>query len=136
MVRKERITDSFSAGAGVRPILVGAAIGAIVCIVILLALSFVISTQTVPQAMVSPMAIFAVSAGSCAAGFCCAKITRTRGLAYGAACGAVMVLLVMLASFSVSDNAFGTLALIKILFIMLSAMLGGVLGVNTRKRRR
>ncbi|MDL2247855.1 TIGR04086 family membrane protein, partial [Bacteroides sp. OttesenSCG-928-J23] len=125
-----------NAGDSVKPVLLSVALGVLVCTALLLLLSLVLSTQNVPQSMVSPMAIFAVSAGGFAAGFGCAKMLRNKGLACGAVCGAVLSVVVLLASFSLPENTFGALALLKIAFIMLSAMLGGVMGVNTKSRRR
>ena len=120
-----------------KPVLMSVALGAALCIAVLLLLSFILSSAiSVPQSLINPMAVFSISAGALAAGFLCAKFIRRSGLAYGALCGAVFSLVVMLASFGVSDNGFGITALFKIAFMMLSAMLGGVLGVNTRIRRR
>lgn len=120
----------------IRPVIVSVVIGAAVGIVLLLLLSVVVSAVGVPQSFISPMAIFAISVGGFAAGFICAKKVRERGLLYGAACGAVLSVILMLASFTVSDYGFGLLALIKTMFIMLSSMIGGVVGINQRSRRR
>ena len=122
--------------AFVRPVTISVGIGAAVCVGTLLLLSLLLSVRSVPQAAINPMAIFAISLGALAAGFSCAKFMRRAGLAYGALCGGVFCLVVMLASFGISDNGFGLTALFKIAFMMLSAMLGGVLGVNTRGSRR
>ena len=127
-------------GAGisliVKPVLISVALGALTCIAVLLLLSFILSARSVPQSLINPLAVFSISSGALVSGFLCAKFIRRAGLAYGALCGAVFSLVVMLASFGVSDNGFGLTALFKIAFMMLSAMLGGVLGVNTRMRRR
>lgn len=120
----------------IKPIAVSTLVGAIFCIGILLLLSLVVSTQNIPQAMISPMAIFAVSVGSFASGFCCARAMRANGLAYGALCGVIMCTVVLFASLIVSDGGFGIPALLKIAFMMLSSMIGGVMGVNTKHKRK
>ena len=136
--RAQRVQSGEPVGISVvvKPVLTSVAVGAVVCVGVLLLLSVVLSVRNVPQSLVGPMATFAISAGAFAAGFSCAKIVRRAGLAYGALCGGVFCLIIMLASLGVVDGGFGLTALFKIVFMMLSAMLGGVLGVNTRSRRR
>jgi len=120
----------------VKPVITSIAVGVLVCVGVLLLLSFILSVRNVPQSLINPMAVFSISVGALVAGFCCAKIMRRGGLAYGALCGVVFSLVVMLASFGISDNGFGLTAMFKITFMMICAMLGGILGVNTRIRRR
>jgi len=120
----------------VKPVLISVAIGAAVCVGVLLLLSIILSARTVPQSLIGPMATLAISVGALAAGFSCAKIVRRAGLAYGALCGGVFCLVIMLAGIGVVDNGFGLTALFKISFMMICAMLGGVMGVNARSRRR
>lgn len=136
MSGRERFSDQLGSEGNFKPVLVSVGVGVVVCILILLALSALLVVRSIPQSMISPMAIFAISVGGFSAGFCCARITRSRGLALGAVCGTILSLLVLLASFSLKDNAFGVLAILKIVFIMLSSMLGGVMGVNARSRRK
>ena len=119
-----------------RPVLTSLAVGVIVCASTLLLFSLVLSARHIPHALINPMAVFAISVGALASGFCCAKLMRQGGLAYGALCGAMFCLVIMIASFGISDDGFGLSALFKVVFMMLSAMLGGVLGVNTRRTRR
>ena len=136
--RAQRVQTGEPVGINVvvKPVLTSVAVGAVVCVGVLLLLSVILSARNVPQALVGPMATFAISIGAFVAGFSCAKIVRRTGLAYGALCGGVFCLIIMLASLGVVDGGFGLTALFKIVFMMISAMLGGVLGVNTRTRRR
>ncbi|MGI6404832.1 MAG: TIGR04086 family membrane protein [Oscillospiraceae bacterium] len=119
-----------------RPILISVAAGAIVCIGILLLLSVLLSVKSIPQSLISPMAIFAIIAGAFVSGFTCARAQRQNGLAYGVACGAVLSILVLLAGIGLPGNDMGMLALFKVVFMLFGGMLGGVLGVNVRQRRR
>lgn len=120
----------------VRPVALSVLIGAVSCALVLLLMSVLLTTRNVPQFAVDPMAIFALAVGGFVSGFCCARITRENGLAFGALCGLALTALVLLASLAIKDNGFGIPALLKAAFIMLSAMLGGVLGVNAKRRRR
>lgn len=120
----------------IRPVAISVLIGAVCCALVLLLMSVIVSSQNIPQFAIDPMAIFSICVGGFAAGFCCARIMREGGLAYGALCGVVLTIIVMLAGLAIKDNSFGIPALLKIAFIMLSSMLGGVLGVNTKRRRK
>lgn len=120
----------------IRPVAVSVLIGAVFCALVLLLLSVLLTVRNIPQAAIDPMAIFAMSAGGFLAGFCCARIVRENGLALGAVCGLALTAVMLLASLAIPDNGFGIPALLKIAFIMLSSMLGGVLGVNAKRRRR
>ena len=135
-VHRAGTVEKTGMGLIVRPVMTSVVLGAVVCIGVLLLLSFILSVRNIPQSLINPMAIFSISVGALVSGFACAKFMRRNGLAYGALCGVVFCFVVMLASFGVSDNGFGLTALFKIVFMMLSAMLGGVLGVNTRQRWR
>lgn len=119
-----------------RPVALSVLIGAVFCALVLLLESLILSAGSVPQLAVGPMASFALVAGGFTSGFCCARFMRRRGLAWGAICGSVFTIIVLIAGLSLRDNPFGVPALLKIAFIMLSAMLGGVLGVNQRSRRK
>ncbi|GAA6514120.1 TIGR04086 family membrane protein [Merdimmobilis hominis] len=118
----------------VRPLLVGCGVGAAVCAVILMALALAMSIKDLPQSLVEPLAVFAVALGAFCGGFCSAKIVREKGLLLGICCGAV--LFCVLAFFGVGGEGFGTAGLIRLAVIPLCGGVGGILGVNTRSRRK
>ena len=119
-----------------RPIAVGVFAGILCCIALLLVFSAVLATQNIPQSAIGPMAVFAVSAGGFAAGYLCARMMRANGLMYGAVCGLIITALVLLAGQFSGSGGLGVPALFRGIFITLSAMAGGVVRVNTRRRRR
>ena len=119
---------------GVRPITMGVLVGTVVCAVLLLVFSVVLASRSVPQGLIGPMAIFALSIGAFSSGFCSARIARAKGLLFGAACGVIITVLVMTASM-IGGSELGIPALLKTAFILFSSMIGGVLGVNARRRR-
>lgn len=118
----------------VRPVAFGILAGAVVCALVLLLMAALMTARSIPQFAVDPMAGMALIAGGLVAGFSCARALRENGLTYGALCGALFTVIVLLAGLAIRDNGFGIPALLKIVFIMLSSMLGGVLGVNARRR--
>lgn len=136
MSAKSQIIESAGAGRIIRPVAVSVVFGAIVCVAILLLMAVVVSSRSIPQSMIDPMAIFAMSVGAFVSGLCCARIIHKNGLMCGLGCGAIFSLVILVCGFAVPDNGLGLGALIKIMFMLFSAMLGGVLGVNARKRKK
>ena len=84
--------------------------------------------------LVEPLAVFAVALGAFCGGFCSAKIVREKGLLLGICCGAVPFC--VLAFFGVGGEGFGTAGLIRLAVIPLCGGVGGILGVDTRSRRK
>lgn len=119
-----------------RPVAVSVLIGALCCALLLLLMSGLMTVANVPQGAVDPMASFALMAGGFTAGFVCAKAMRENGLLCGLVCGVLLAGVMLAAGYAMKDNQFGIPALLKIAFILLSAMLGGVIGVNSKQRRR
>jgi putative membrane protein (TIGR04086 family) len=99
-------------------------------------MSVVVATQNIPHAAIEPMALVAVSAGAFVAGYLCAKAMGAHGLVYGAISGAIILIIVLIAGAAMGNGGWGLPALFRALFIMLSAMIGGVIRVNTGKKRR
>jgi putative membrane protein (TIGR04086 family) len=123
-------------GRSIRPIAVSVAAGILFSILLLFLMSVVVATQNIPQAAIEPMALFAASAGAFAAGYLCAKAMGANGLLYGAISGAGILLVVLIAGAATGSGGLGIPALVRALFILLSAMIGGVIRVNTGRRRR
>lgn len=126
--------DSTMVMKWLRPILIGTIAGAICCLVLLLLFAAVLAAQDIPQMAVTPMAVAAAAVGAFIGGLVCARVAGSRGLVYGAACGALLYLIVMIAGFAMLKDIRGVYALVKLLIMIGSAAIGGVVGVNTKKR--
>jgi putative membrane protein (TIGR04086 family) len=133
-------SEKTGAHAMLRPVAVSVVIGAMVCAALLALMSLVLSVQSVPQVLLDPMAVFAMSVGAFASGFCCARIVRKNGLMCGLLAGAAFSVVLLVCGFAVPGNSWGLGALLKVAIALFSSMLGGVLGVNTNpgflKRRK
>jgi len=136
MSHKGQVTESAGTGRMMRPVAVSVVLGALVCVVLLLLFSVVISAGSVPQSAIDPMAVLAVSAGAFASGLSCAKIVKRNGLVCGLCCGVIFSVIVLICSLAVPGGGLGLGALLKTMLMVFSAMLGGVVGINTRRRRR
>ena len=119
----------------IRPVLIGTVVGAICCLAVLFVFAAIMAGQDIPQMAVTPMAVVAAAIGGFFGGFTSARAAGSRGLLYGAACGALLYLIVMIAGFSVLKDIRGLYALIKLLVMVVCAAVGGVAGVNSHRRR-
>lgn len=136
MSAKGPVNEATGTARMIRPVAVSVVLGAVVCVVILVLFSLLLSSRTVPQPMIDPMATFAMSVGAFSSGLACAKIIHRNGLMCGLICGIIFSAIILACSFIVPDSEIGLGALIKIMFMLFSAMLGGVLGVNAKIRKR
>lgn len=120
----------------VRPIGWGAVAGAVGCLLSLLLLAAVLTAQDVPQTAVSPMALIAAAIGGFVGGFTAARIAGQNGWLMGALAGlALFTLLLIAGGFTMLDNAGDSHLLLKLLIVLATAAVGGVVAVNIRKRR-
>ena len=117
-----------------KPVLIGVAVGAVGCLVLLLVFAAILAAQDIPQAAVTPMAVAAAAIGAFVGGFVAARIAKTRGILFGALCGLILYLLVMASGFAVLRDIRGTYAVVKLALMVVSAAVGGILGVNFRRR--
>lgn len=118
-----------------RPVFFGTVIGMLCCLAVLLIFAMVMAARDIPQAAITPMAVVAAAIGAFVGGFMSARSAGSRGLAYGAACGALMYLLILIAGFSLLQYVNGWFAVMKLFAVVASAAVGGVYGVNRRRHR-
>ncbi len=117
-----------------RPIGVGIGVGVIVCAVILLIAAAIMTTGILPAAAVTPVALAAAAIGAFVGGFAAARSSHERGLLYGAGVGLLLFLLVTVVGMVTSQELRGTMMLLKAALTIGFGALGGVLGVNVKKR--
>ncbi len=111
-------------------------VGIVVIFCVLLLCAAVMSAVDVPHSAVVPMSVLAVVTGCLVSGFLCAQIHKSTGLVFGLLCGTVIFLLAFAAELLVVGNEVGVLALYKYVIYAASGMIGGVLGVNKRRKVR
>ena len=121
-------------GRFIRPLLIGVAVGILVCTLLLLLMAAVIQRVDVPRGAALPLAVVAAAVGAFAGGLTAALISRQRGLLLGAISGLVLFLLVLLAGLARYAAVDGPTALLKAVVLVVAGAVGGVLGVNRRRR--
>ena len=117
-----------------RPVLVGVAVGLIGCVGCLMLAALLVRSVDVPRAAILPLAIAAAAIGAFLAGLTAAVVAGQRGLLLGAVCGLLLWLVILLAGVARYTGVSGGTALIKLAALVLAGGIGGVLGVNMRKR--
>lgn len=118
----------------VRAVVIGTVIGTVVCLLLLVVMAAIIAAQDVPSVAVAPMAVIAAAAGALVGGFFCARIARQKGLLWGALCGLLLYLLILLAGTIWFRDSQSSYWLIKLAILASCGGVGGVLGVNLKKR--
>ena len=117
------------------PLGVGTGVGVLVCVVILLIAAAIMTTGVFPTTAVTAVSLVAAAIGAFVGGFVAAKLSCQRGLLYGAGVGLLMFLLIMVVGIAVSQELRGAMMLLKAALTIGIGALGGVVGVNVKKRR-
>ena len=118
-----------------RPLWLRVSVGVIVCVILLLIAAAVMATGMLPASAVTPVALATVTIGAFAGGFAAARVSRERGLLYGAGVGLLLFLLVTIVGMMTSQELRGTVMLLKAALTICFGALGGVLGVNVKTKR-
>ena len=117
-----------------RSLAVSVVVGVVLTFLILCAFAALMSVRDLPHSAVVPMSILAVAAGTILSGYCCARILRERGLLWGLCCGTLIFLLTLFCELMLLGQPIGILALYKYIIYAASGMIGGVLGVNKKRK--
>lgn len=121
----------------VRPMLFGVVAGTLVCLAALLLLAALLAAKDVPQTAVTPMAVVAAALGAFAGGFVAAKLAGEKGWLFGMVCGLLLFLLILLAGgLSMLRDIRGSYLLVKLAVMLVTAAVGGMVGVNLGHGRR
>ena len=128
-----RQPDVHGAKRFIRPVTYGILFGAGACFLLLLIMSAVMGLRDIPQSAVSLIATLIFVFGGFVAGYVSAAFAREKGMLLGLCCGACLFVILSLASLG---GGFGMVALTKLAAVLLAAALGGIIGVNRRKKFR
>ena len=116
-----------------RPLLVGLCIGVVSCTLLLLLAALLFRSVDIPTGAVTPIAVTVAAIGTFLAGWVAARVAGSRGLLIGSACGLVLFLTILLIGL-IRGNVEVGFAAIKLAALTLSGAIGGVLGVNHKRR--
>ncbi len=94
-----------------------------------------VKMQKVMYPAIAPFAIASICIGGFVGGYITARINKNMGMAVGAICG-LAVFLIFLGTGAIFGSKLGIVSLIRGIAAVIAGALGGVLGVNKRKRRK
>jgi len=129
-IRQKPVLDS------IRAIVIGSVAGALICAVFLgvSALVFV-SAESIPRGFLSPLVIAVSVLSAFAAGYIAARISKKRGMLFGAASGILLFALFLFSGLAVSNKAVEPAQSgIRLLVMVLSGAIGGVLAVSKKSK--
>ncbi len=116
--------------------LIGVAAGIIGVVVMLCISSLILTISGVPDALLDLFAYLSVAVGAFVAGYISLRLLGSSGLTNGLATGALMFFIQFIVSLAFSDGkVFSLQTLVYLLINCLLATVGGIVGVNNKKRR-
>ena len=134
-MKSSSVNEKSTLAGFVKPVALGLVIGTVTIFASLFVGSLIIKHAGVPQSVIPAIAIISVAAGSFFAGFCASKISHRQGLLTGIICGLLISFIILLAGIAVIGDSIGGLAVSKFAAAVSASAIGGVVGVNTTKRR-
>lgn len=117
------------------PLLWGVAGGCAVSAALLLGVAGIMAARDLPLGLIAGIGVAVAVMGCLAGGYISARRTRERGLFWGLLCSAVLFLLLFLGSLFLPGQTVTFLLPVKLFAMLLAGAMGGILGVNHRRRR-
>lgn len=108
-------------------------IGLIFCFLSLLAFAFFITKFDIPESLVNMLPIFSGIIGAFVAGIVSGKAGKSKGIIFGLGCGLIIALIIIISTLLIFKGNFNTSLLFRLITIIVSGMIGGTLGVNSKK---
>lgn len=106
------------------------------CTIVLLVAAIIISKNDVPQNSVNIIADVAVILSSFMAGIAAARVMKCKGLVTGASIGIIYYIIMFLSSILFFKAEITIAALTKLIMMVVSSSIGGIIGVNFKLRKR
>lgn len=120
----------------IKSLITGVTAGAVVSVIAVILTAFaVMKSGSVPYDTMPALAAASGCLGAFAGGYLCARINKSMGLAMGAACGGLLFLVLLIAGLGFGGG-IGLFTLVRALLMAVCGGIGGILGVNRRKRRK
>lgn len=116
--------------------IISAVVGIIFTALTMLIAAGITLAADMPESYSSPISGICAGVGALAAGFLASKKIRSGGVINGLICGGILYLLILFFSLFISENGFSFVTLYHSLITVLSAAIGGILGVNAAGKRK
>ena len=117
----------------IKPILIGSIISIFSAGVLLFIFALVMTKVDLPFSLVTPISIVILGFSTLIGSFIGAKSFGRKGFFVGLCVSLLVFLTLLLINLSLQPQGFGSVALIKASTVLITGIVGGVLGVNKRK---
>ena len=135
MRNEKTINPEGAAPYSLKAIFFGTLFGVAFCALLLLLCTFLFTrVKNVPEHVILPLTLGISALGAFASGYVSVRISRAKGLLYGALSGFALFLVLLLAAFVFAREPLSIITLIRAVLLILSGAVGGVVGVNQRER--
>ena len=124
-----------AAARAVMPVIYGGVIALVVSMALLLLLAAVVILNDLPEGASTQLSCAAFAGGALGGGFMTCRLHKSRGLLMGALTGLLFFFVLYVAGAISQHIGLGTLAFVKLGLSLVFGALGGVIGVNTGRRR-
>ncbi len=132
-MRKNRGTEKREWEQALRALLIGAAAGIAVMLLLLLFSAYAfVSMKQIPQLAVPAVAVLVSGLGALGGGFIAARVGKKRGLPLGAACGLLLFLLLAAAGAAMGSGFTPGGFLTRLLVMLLAGSVGGYAGIGRK----
>lgn len=119
----------------IRALLYGAVFGILIMLALTVLFSILMVSNDMSQSILVVLSGIACSLGAFSAGFAAAKKFKSRGFLIGAL-SALLIFLLILALGLILSNPITLNAAIKLILVVLFGSIGGIMGINIKKRRK
>ena len=122
--------------AYIKPLGIGVAVGLLLTALCMVLFAAILAAYDVSDFLVTVFSLTALVLGAIAAGFTASKLYGKNGLLIGMVVGVVLFALILLVSLAINPQSVTIQTLIKLVVTVLCAGLGGILGVNLKRRKK
>lgn len=119
-----------------KPIIIGAIIGLATILIIFVIIALLMSFGIFPLSAAPAAVSVSIAIGSFFAGFSAAKKLAKNGLIIGALTGGALFLLFSVIGLAAFKSAPGSSTLIRLIIFVISAAIGGIIGVGNSGKRK
>ncbi len=119
-----------------KPLLCGTVTGSAVCVILLLVSALIATIADIPHALVVPLSLVAVTAGTFVGSFVAAGITKHNGWLIGMLNSIVLFILSIISGWSFFESIDTGYVFIKLIIMLFVGVLSGIIAVNSGKRKR
>ena len=115
-----------------KPILISMIAGMVSIFILFIIFAVLMASNAIPLSIIHTLTTVAGAAGGFISGFICGKIIHRQGVLFGAVCGVLLSLLIVISGFFAFGFSMQAYTFVKFIAIISASSIGGIIGVNTR----